>query len=287
MQARRRRGPRDERRSPLADRFPVFAARRPRARARAHGAARRERPGQDAACSKRSVGRAHTLVPRRQPTRCSSAPGPSRRSCAPRSSTGERRQLFEAEIRATGRNRILCNRQTGHARARPPRSAAGHGVLARRSRAREGRARRATRRTSTSSSAMLAARYDAARTRLRAGAEAAQRAAARRRARRRGARDARRVRRAARARRRPSSSRGRLQLVDRLVPVRQARLRRAGGRRPATSAATYEAEWADGPVDAADADEVEDACATPSPRAAGPRSIVASRSSARTATTGT
>ena len=72
-------------------------------------------------------------------------------------------QLFEAEIRATGRNRVLCNTPAGHARARSARTAARHGVRARRPRAGEGRARRTPRRTSTSSSAMLAARYDAAR----------------------------------------------------------------------------------------------------------------------------
>ena len=32
-----------------------------------------------------------------------------RRSCGPRSSTSDRVQLFEAEIRASGRNRVQCN----------------------------------------------------------------------------------------------------------------------------------------------------------------------------------
>ena len=66
--------------------------------------------------------------------------------------TGERVQLFEAEIRAAGRNRILCNKQSV-TRARDL-----HGLLrvtrvrARRPRAGEGRPVANAARTSTSSS---------------------------------------------------------------------------------------------------------------------------------------
>ena len=132
---------------------------------------------------------------------------------------------------------------------------------------------------------MLAARYDAARDRLRTGAEATQRAAARRRPRRRRAHDARRVRRAARARRRPSScgaacgsSNGWRRRST--TPTRalaggdragdRARTRRSGRRRRSTD-------------DDADDDRGR-SCAPRSSAGAGPRSNAASRSSARTAT---
>ena len=63
------------------------------------------------ACSKRSAGSRGRGRSAASPTRCWCARAPSRRSCAPRSSPATRTQLFEAEIRVAGRNRILCNKQ--------------------------------------------------------------------------------------------------------------------------------------------------------------------------------
>ena len=67
-------------------------------------------------------------------------PGATRRSSAPRWSTRNVVQLLEAEIKASGRNRVQLNRRHGAAAARPPRAHAGDGVRARRPPAGEGRA---------------------------------------------------------------------------------------------------------------------------------------------------
>ena len=208
-----RRRARDECRAPLADRLPVPARRRRRARVRAHGAARRERAGQDQLARSGRLGRADAVVPRRR-RRDARARGRRRKPIVRAEvTTGERQQLFEAEIRVAGRNRILCNRQPVtrardlHGLLRVTVFAPDDLALVKGGPAeRRDVSRRAPRRC-------WRARYDAARVRLRTGAEAAQRVAARRRARRRGARHARRVRRPARARGARSSSRGRLRLA--------------------------------------------------------------------------
>ena len=93
-------------------------------------------------------------------------------------STSDATQLFEAEIRAAGRNRVQCNRQTVTRAPRPARAAAGHGVRARRPRAGEGRA--ADGATTSTTPRRCSRRVRRGARRLRTGAEAAQRAAARR-----------------------------------------------------------------------------------------------------------
>ena len=145
------------------DDFRCLQRHRPRARSRAHGDPRRERAGQDEHARSDRVDRAGALVPRRE----------RRAARAQRVRAGDRARR---DRRATtgcsssrpssaraGRNRVQCNKPAGHARARSARAAARRGVRARRPRAGEGRPGRAPRCTSTSCSAMLAVRYDAAR----------------------------------------------------------------------------------------------------------------------------
>ena len=252
---------------------------------RHHG---RERRRARRACSRRSAGsrpgRSFRGVPDAALVRAGAR---RRRSCGPRSSATAATQLLEAELRAVGRNRVLREPAAASRAQRDLLDApARHRVLARRPRAGEGRAggparlprrsaRRGRARGTTPSrtdfervlrqrNALLRSgvRDDEARTTLDVFDD--QLVARRRRARPGPARAGRAAR--ARGRRRRT----------RRWPARRRRCRRP----------RYEAEWAEGPLDAG-ADDVDGTAARRARRAPAPRSSTgASPSSGPTATTG-
>ena len=279
---------RDERRAPLARRFPVSrsastSSSRPGSRCCTARTGRARR-----ACSKRSAGSRAPARSAASPTRCSCArarPGDrARRGRRPANA----QQLFEAEIRVDGPQPRSCATSKPVARARDL-----HGLLRVTVFAPDdlalvkGGPAGAARRTSTSSSAMLAARYDAARTDF-------ERVLKQRNALLRGgvrdddARDdARRVRRATRARGAPSSCGAGCGSSSGWCPAVDAAYAALAGDAPAGRRDVRSGVGAGAARATADADDVEDLLRRRArARAGGPRSIAGSRSSARTATTG-
>ena len=246
----------------------------------------RQRAGQDQPARGGRLGRDRASRSGACPTPRWCAPGASRRSCAPRWSTTSGVQLLEAEIRASGRNRVQLNRSPCSGRATCSGSCGSRCSRPTTSQLVKGGP--AGRRDYLDDLLVaLSPRYDAARADyervlkqrnalLRGGLRGEDAV---------GTLDVFDLQLAAAG---AELARGRLQLLERLVPGGGRGLRRARRRAHPDHRRRYEAEWAAGGLGgmAVSTATCRPRCSTRSRRTARPRSTGGHARRARTATSG-